>query len=120
MKQDEYPPEILERLVLGRKKTMGPQCSEWDSDNLTMPLSLLEVKHFAKPCEDCGKEVVNRQQTIRRNHNPAQPDWKIVCNGCGKCKGPDGTYTMTPPQLDRYYRLEETAKKQALKEKKDK
>lgn len=102
MKQSEYPPEILERLVLGKAPSKGPN-EENPVLNETMPLDLLEVKHELKPCEDCSQAVINRHINIRRYQVP-QAHWRQQCSECSKYKDPvSGEFTLNQYEIAAHY-----------------
>lgn len=119
MKQSEYPSEILERLVLGKAPSKGPN-EENPVLNETMPLDLLEVKHELKPCEDCNQVVIDRVLHIKRYQNPFT-HWKQYCTSCTKYKHPvSGEYCLDQYEIAKYYRELSSLIRQERKIKKDK
>jgi hypothetical protein len=60
-----------------------------DKDNNdTWNWTIKELKHQAKPCEDCGKQVINRR-IWRRIFLKPERHWRTTCSGCNLTQHPE-------------------------------
>lgn len=113
MKQSDYPAEILERIVLVKPKTPGPD--DGSECNDTIPKQIVEIVHLPKVCDDCGVTAVDRQVQIKKYISPCT-HWKIYCLNCSMYKDPiSGEFSLKQSEINSHYRNLARAEKQASK-----
>ena len=57
-------------------------------NNSTLNWTIKEVKQNYRPCEDCGKQVVNRRIWRRVFYTPDR-HWRTTCSGCNLTQHPE-------------------------------
>jgi hypothetical protein len=67
-----------------------------NSKNPSEGYEVKKIKHTAKPCDDCGKQVVNRRIWNRLFFTPIEAHWRKTCSGCNKTLHPElKTYSLS-------------------------
>lgn len=64
-------------------------------DNSTLNWSVKEIKHQARQCGDCGKQVIDRRIWRRIFFTPSR-HWRTTCSGCNLTQHPEsGLYAVS-------------------------
>ena len=64
-------------------------------NNSTLNWTVKEIKHQARPCGDCGKQVINRRIWRRIFWTPVR-HWRTTCSGCNLTQHPEtGLYAVS-------------------------
>jgi hypothetical protein len=56
--------------------------------NSTLNWAVTSIKHDYKPCEDCGKQILNRRIWHRIFQQPTA-HWRTTCSGCNLTQHPE-------------------------------
>jgi hypothetical protein len=81
-------------LFIQRLKELA-QLKPVNRTNPSEGFEIKQIKHQAKPCDDCGKEVINRRIWNRVLFTPER-HWRKTCSGCNLNQHPEtGKYTIS-------------------------
>jgi recombinational DNA repair protein RecR len=68
------------------------------NDNSTLNWAIKDVKHTAKSCEDCGRQVVNRRIWRRICYSPDR-HWRTTCSICKLTQHPESGKYVVPNNI---------------------
>lgn len=93
----KLPPEIAELLIWKEPRLNS------NSDDLPFPIAI-GVKGCVKPCEDCGRDCVNRRLEIKFIQRP-KPHWRTTCVNCKLTQNPTtGLFEIKGSESQAFFR----------------